>query len=101
MHDHIINASLQVIPLTNDKHPYAWVDQAIEVIRQSAIKYEVGPFATVLEGKYDEVMNAIHAVNEYLQSNGCEEWICNVQLQLRHNQDITAAEKVSKYNSAV
>ena len=35
------------------------VDNAIAIIQQSGIKYEVGPFATVLEGKYDEVMKVI------------------------------------------
>ena len=29
MHSYIVNASLQVIPITQDKHPYAWVDEAI------------------------------------------------------------------------
>ena len=51
MHNYIINASLQVLPIVKDKHPYEWVDEAIEVIKQSKIKYEVGPFATVVEGK--------------------------------------------------
>ena len=56
MHNYIINASLQVVPIVQDKHPYEWVDEAIAIIQQSGIKYDVGPFATVLEGTYTEVM---------------------------------------------
>lgn len=97
MHSFIINASFQVVPIVQDKHPYDWVDEAIEIIRNSGVKYEVGPFATVLEGRYEDVMVAIHTVNEYLQSRGCEEWICNIQLQLRSDRDITAGEKIEKY----
>ena len=75
MHQHIINASLQIIPIVQDKHPYEWVDEAIAVIKQQGIQYEVGPFATVIEGTYEAVMETIHAINNYLQAQGCHEWI--------------------------
>ncbi len=97
MHNHLINASIQIIPVVRDKHPYEWVDEAIAIIRQSGIKYEVGPFATVLEGTYDEVMKVIHSVNEYLYEKGCEEWISNLQIQIRSRGDVTADEKTSKF----
>jgi uncharacterized protein YqgV (UPF0045/DUF77 family) len=97
MHQHIINASLQVLPVVNDQHPYRWVDEAIEVIRQTHIRHEVGPFATVVEGTYDDVLRVIHAVNEYLYSRHCNEWILNVQLQIRSHGDITAGEKTAAY----
>ncbi len=97
MHSYIVNASIQILPIVNDKHPYEWVDEAIEVIQRSGIKYDVGPFATVLEGTYDDVMQVINDVNEYLYSKGCSEWISNVQVQIRSDGDITAEEKVEKF----
>ncbi|HEV8287055.1 MAG TPA: thiamine-binding protein [Chitinophagaceae bacterium] len=97
MHNYIINASLQVLPIVNDKHPYEWVDEAIDLIKQSGLKYEVGPFATVLEGRYNEVMTVVNSINEYLYKKRCNEWILNVQLQIRSNADITASEKTEKY----
>ncbi|MGV3656658.1 MAG: thiamine-binding protein [Chitinophagaceae bacterium] len=97
MHQHIINASLQVVPIVLDKHPYDWVDEAIAIIQQSGVKYEIGPFATVVEGAYDEVLQLIHQVNDRLQSKGCAEWILNVQLQMRCNSDITGDEKTAKF----
>lgn len=99
MHSYIVNASIQILPIVNDKHPYEWVDEAIAVIQHSGIKYNVGPFATELEGKYDEVMKVIHEVNEYLYSKGCSEWISNIQVQLRNDRDITADEKVEKFKT--
>ena len=66
MHQHIINASIQIVPIVQDRHPYEWVDDAIEIIKSSGIKYEVGPFATVVEGTYDDVMSVINNVNDYL-----------------------------------
>ena len=97
MHNYIINASIQIIPIVTDKHPYEWVDDAIAVIQQSGIEYEIGPFATILEGKYEMVMKVIHDVNEYLFSRNCLEWICNVQIQIRSGGDITSQEKIEKF----
>jgi len=97
MHQYIVNASIQIIPIVKDKHPYEWVDEAITIIQQSGIMYEVGPFATVLEGSYEAVMKVINEVNEYLYQKGCAEWISNIQLQIRSKGDITANEKVAKF----
>jgi uncharacterized protein (TIGR00106 family) len=97
MHSFIVNASLQILPIVKDKHPYEWVDEAIAIIQTSGIKYEVGPFATVLEGTYEEVMTVINKVNEFLYSKGCAEWISSIQIQLRCDRDITADEKVAPF----
>jgi len=97
MHNFIINASIQIIPVVLDKHPYEWVDEAIAIIQQSGIKHEVGPFATVLEGRYDEVMKVIGDVNEYLYGRGCTEWISNLQIQIRSEGNITGGEKTEKF----
>jgi len=98
MHQYIINASIQIVPIVLDKHPYQWVDEAISIIQKSGIKYEVGPFATVLEGTYDEVMQVIHQVNEFLYEKGCAEWITNVQIQIRSDRDVIGEEKTAKFN---
>lgn len=97
MHNYIINASIQILPIVQDKHPYEWVDEAIAVIQQSGIKYEIGPFATVIEGTYEEVMRVVQSVNEHLFQQRCNEWIASVQFSIRSNGDITANEKVSKF----
>ncbi|HZF63789.1 MAG TPA: thiamine-binding protein [Chitinophagaceae bacterium] len=99
MHQFIISASLQIVPVVQDKHPYDWVDEAIYIIRQSGIKQQIGPFATVLEGSYDEVFRVIHEVNEYFYKKNCAEWIANVQIQIRSEGDITSHEKLAKFSS--
>ena len=97
MHNYIISASIQIIPIVTDKHPYEWVDEAISVIQQSGVRYDIGPFSTVLEGNYESVMKVIHDVNEYLLSRSCLEWISNVQIQIRSGGDITSQEKIEKF----
>ena len=98
MHNFLINASIQILPVVQDKHPYTWVDEAIAIIQQSGIQYKVGPFATEIEGTYAEVMHVIGQVNEYLFSKGCAEWICNAQIQIRSAESITGDEKTKKFN---
>jgi uncharacterized protein (TIGR00106 family) len=97
MHQYTVNASIQIVPIVLDKHPYEWVDEAIAIIQQSGIKYEVGAFATTLEGTYDDVMKVIHNINEYLLQRGCAEWISNIQLQVRSAGNITGDEKTEKF----
>lgn len=97
MHNYTINASIQILPIVLDKHPYLWVDEAIAIIQQSNVKYEIGAFDTVVEGKYDDVMKLINDINEYLYTKGCNEWITNVQIQIRSKGDITGDEKTSKF----
>ena len=97
MHNYLVNASVQIVPIVLDKHPYEWVDDAIAIIQQSGIRYEVTPFATVLEGTYEEVMKLLHDINEALYQKGCAEWISNVQLQVRSKGDVTGNEKTEKF----
>ena len=97
MHNYTINASIQLLPIVQDRHPYEWVDEAIVIIKQAGIKHEVGPFATVLEGTYDEVMKVINDVNEHLLQKGCAEWITSLQIQIRSGGPITGEEKTAKF----
>jgi len=99
MHQFIVNASLQIVPIVEDKHPYLWVDEAITIIQDSGISYDVGPFATVIEGTYEQVMKVINDVNEYLLAKGCAEWISSIQLQIRSSGDITGDSKTAKFKS--
>jgi len=99
MHQFIVNASIQILPIVQDRHPYEWVDEAIAIIQQSGLKYEIGPFATVVEGGYEEVMATVNAVNEHLYSKECNEWIASVQIQIRSKGDITGDDKTAKFKN--
>lgn len=97
MHQYIVNASIQILPIVQDRHPYEWIDEAISVIQQSGVKYTIGPFATVIEGTYEDVMRIVDSINEHLINGGCSEWIASVQINMRSNADVTGNEKVSKF----
>ncbi len=98
MHNYLVNASIQLLPIVQNPHPYQWVDEAISIIQQSGIKHQVGAFATVVEGPYEAVMAVVHAINEHLAERRCAEWITSLQIQIRCDGDMTADEKTAKYN---
>jgi uncharacterized protein (TIGR00106 family) len=97
MHSHSICASIQILPLATQLHPYRWVDEAIAVIKASGIQYQVNAFDTVLEGSYRQVMQVIEQINDQLCSQGCEEWITHLQIQIRSQKGVTASEKISPH----
>jgi uncharacterized protein YqgV (UPF0045/DUF77 family) len=74
-----------------------WVDEAITIIQDSGIIHEVGPFATVLEGTYADVMKVINDVNEFLLQKNCAEWISNIQIQIKSDGDLTGDSKTGKF----
>ena len=75
MHSYLVNASIQILPLAQDKHPYEWVDEAIAIIQASGLSYTVNAFSTEIEGSYSQVVNLYNAINEHLQKRTCHEWI--------------------------
>ena len=97
-HTYIISASLQLVPIVaGDKHPYQWIDEVIDLIKVSGVKYSVDPFSTSIESDYKSVTKLIDTINSFLVDQKCSEWVLQVQFQIRACQDMTSDEKVSKY----
>jgi uncharacterized protein YqgV (UPF0045/DUF77 family) len=93
MNNNISNASIQLIPIVQDRHPYEWVDEVIDLISRNGVKYTVGPFGTAIEGTYAEIKALIEDINQYLQERNCAEWVLNVQWHMRAGGDVTVDEK--------
>lgn len=90
----ITNASLQVIPIVQDRHPFEWVDEVIAIIEKSGLTYQVGAFGTVVEGTYEQVGKLIGEINTYLFQARCEEWVLQIQWHIRSSRSVTVAEKI-------
>ena len=91
-----VNLSLQVIPV-NSADAYPIIDAAIQVVQASGIKYVVQPFATLLEGPLDEVMNIAMRAKEAALEAGGEELVINMQLHLKKNQSVHFEDKTKKF----
>jgi len=62
----LINATIQVIPLTQIEKAFPIVDKAIELIQQSGISFSVGAFETRLEGEYEAVQQLLRSCLDFI-----------------------------------
>ncbi|HEY9124059.1 MAG TPA: thiamine-binding protein [Bacteroidales bacterium] len=92
-----INAAIQVLPRSKDKHPYDIVDKAIEIIKTSGLKYQVCPFETVVEGTYAEVMTLVEKVHAACYAAGTEDMMCYLKIQSSSQKAVTIDDKMNKY----
>jgi uncharacterized protein YqgV (UPF0045/DUF77 family) len=95
-----IHLSIQIIPLqiAGQRHPYAIIDKAIELIDQSGLSYQVSAMETVIEGGYDKVMDIAKKAQQICFEEGANELVVNMKLHIRKDGDITFHEKMEKYS---
>ena len=98
MEENKINLALQVLPQAEGKNSYDLVDVAIKLIEESGLTYQVCPFETVIEGKFDELMALVRRIHQELESNGKEKLMTYMKLQTVFQQDVTIQDKMHKYN---
>jgi uncharacterized protein YqgV (UPF0045/DUF77 family) len=98
MHNHLTNASIQLLPIVQDRHPYEWVDEVIALIEKCGLVYTVGPFGTAVEGNYEQIRQLIDDINQYLHQRHFSECFLNLQWQMRAGRDVTIHEKLEGRN---
>lgn len=73
--------SIQIIPKTkNGEDVIPYVDQAIAVIEESGVKYQVGPLETTMEGELSELFSIVERMNEKMMAAGSESVISQVKV---------------------
>ena len=93
-----VNIALQVLPKSKTRETYDLVDDAIELISQSGLKYQVCPFETVIEGPYNEIMELIEKVQTVCFTKGADELLVYIKIQNRKDSKVTIEEKMKKYS---
>ncbi|AKP48705.1 MULTISPECIES: MTH1187 family thiamine-binding protein [Bacillus] len=89
--------SIQIIPHTkNGEDVIPYVDEAIEVIANSGVKYEVHPLETTMEGNLEDLLPIIQKMNEKMVEAGCPSVISQVKILFRPD-GITMDELTEKY----
>ncbi|MFD3448218.1 MTH1187 family thiamine-binding protein [Microbacteriaceae bacterium 4G12] len=92
-----VTISFSVVPQVREGDLYAVVDQAIEVVQKSGVKYEVGAMETTLEGELDELLDIIKRAQHACVEAGAAEVITSIKIHYRPSKDVTIGEKVWKY----
>lgn len=73
--------SIQIIPKTkNGEDSIPFIEQAIAVIQDSGIRYEVHPLETTMEGNLTEIFSIIEKMNERMIEAGCVNVISQVKI---------------------
>lgn len=89
--------SIQIIPKTkNGENVIPYVDEAISVIEESGVSYEVHPLETTMEGELSELMNIIQKMNERMTELGCSNIISQVKI-LYQPEGISMSQLTEKY----
>jgi uncharacterized protein (TIGR00106 family) len=89
------NVGVQVLPLVEDVYPI--VDKAIEAIKMSGVKYEVGPLETTLEGDdLDQLLEVAKSAHRACFEAGARKVVTIIKI-VDALEGTTIKEKVKKY----
>ncbi|KMY48288.1 thiamine-binding protein [Peribacillus loiseleuriae] len=89
--------SIQIIPKTkNGEDVIPYVDEAIAIIHDSGIKYEVHPLETTMEGNLTEIFSIIEKMNQRMIEIGSRNVISQVKI-LYQPSGASMAKLTEKY----
>ena len=95
----IINLAIQVLPKSNTREAYDIIDEAIDVIKNSGVKYVVCPFETVMEGTYDQLFDVVGKVHDRCFKEDADEVLINIKIQSRRDSNVYIDDKTGKYKN--
>ncbi|UKS66724.1 thiamine-binding protein [Rossellomorea marisflavi] len=91
--------SIQIIPKTkNGEDVIPYVDDAIAVIEESGVNYEVNPLETTMEGELSELFKIVERMNEKMITRGSVNVISQIKV-LYQPQGIEMTDLTGKYRS--
>ncbi|MEE6449631.1 thiamine-binding protein [Gottfriedia acidiceleris] len=89
--------SVQIIPKTNKiEDVIPAVDEAIKIIDESGVKYQVQPLETTMEGDLNQLLMVVQKMNEKMIEIGCHNVITQMKI-LYQPQGITMDVLTEKY----
>ncbi|PFH86450.1 MULTISPECIES: MTH1187 family thiamine-binding protein [unclassified Bacillus (in: firmicutes)] len=89
--------SVQIIPKTNNiEDVIPAVDEAIKIIDESGVKYQVQPLETTMEGDLNQLLMVVQKMNERMIEIGCHNVITQMKI-LYQPQGITMDVLTEKY----
>ncbi|MED4123273.1 MTH1187 family thiamine-binding protein [Halalkalibacterium halodurans] len=78
-----VTVGFQVMPNGKDMDTHGVIPEIVEVVKESGLKYEVGPMETVVEGKLDDVFSLIKQAQQVGIDAGASEVMTNVKIHYR------------------
>lgn len=97
---HILNASIQVIPLTQSNQAMEIVDRSIGIIEKSGLPYTVCPFETSIDGTWEEIMELLNQLKNQLQTESIDDALIQVKFHLSNRGPIVGESKTAKFKQS-
>lgn len=94
----MVIAEFTVVPAVEESKIYDIVDEAIKVVIESGLKYEVSPNSTTVEGDLDEVLEVIKKAHIVARDKGSGRVFTIIKIDDKKN-GVTMEEKVKKYRN--
>ena len=89
-------ADIAVIP-EGVNNVYEAVDKAIEVIKESGLKYEVDAMSTAVEGNLNDILDLIKKIHSTMFNYGAKGILTNLRIQESKIYPTTIEEKTKKF----
>lgn len=87
--------SIQIIPKTkNGEDTIPYIDEAIKVITDSGVKYQVNPLETTMEGDLTELIKIVEKMNKKMIELDCPSVIS--QIKVFYNPDGASMDQLTE-----
>ena len=86
-------AQFSIIPIGKGESLGDTIAGVIKVVEASGLPYKLNPMGTVLEGRWDEVMDTVRKCHEYVM-DGSQRAVTNISIDDRKGAQNRIEEKV-------
>ncbi|WP_244148830.1 MTH1187 family thiamine-binding protein [Desulfonatronum thioautotrophicum] len=86
-------AELSIFPMDKGESLAPFVARAVAIIQQSGQAYQFGPMSTVVEGRWDQVMDVVTSCQQDLAAD-CDRILVYLRLDCRRNRKDAIQSKV-------
>lgn len=96
---HTINASLQLIPLTSATEAVELIDQAIALVRESGLRYEVTAFDTQVEGSMEQIQALISRIYTMNGFRPGQDVLLQIKMHWRAGESVFMDQKTAAHRN--
>ncbi|MFO7966753.1 MAG: MTH1187 family thiamine-binding protein [Archaeoglobaceae archaeon] len=87
---------LSIVPVgTGSTSISSYVKQAVSILKEKGLKYEVTPMGTVIEGDLEEVLEVCKQIHRSVLSSGVNRSITTIKIDDRKDKELTMESKVA------
>lgn len=92
----MVIAELSIVPLAGEDMRPA-VEIAVEVLKKSGLKYEVGAMGTTIEGELEQVLNVLKEAHQAVVGHGPERVLTELRIDERRTGAASMEHEVASF----